>query len=313
MIDKIFKLNAAIQGLDLNLEGGRFKKGLAYLHRRLIMSTFPRWYVKKFMSFNRLNTPKPYATISGDCDLKGDIEAYPYMINLLDKYDLKACFAVVGKWVEICPKEHKLLVRKGHEIINHTYTHPDNPVFNPKMKFNKLNYEKQKEEIVRADEACREILNYEPIGFRTPHFGGMHTPSVYKILEELGYKYSSSTIATRTKNFGMPFREGKIWEFALSPSPKYPFIWLISYDIYRGPKGYPYHYTEKEFYELFEELVQLGIENNSYLNFFFDPIDVIKMPYFEKILSILKENFIVVTYRELIERGMFNASEGDRE
>lgn len=312
MIDKIFKLNAAINDLNLNLEGRRFKKGFAFLYRELITSTFPKWYVKKFMSFNRLNTPKPYATISGDCDSKGDIEAYPYMINLLDKYDLKACFAVVGKWVEICPEEHKLLAREGHEIINHTYTHPDNPEFNPWMRFNKLDYEKQKEEIVRADDACREILNYKPIGFRTPHFGQLHTPSVYRILEELGYKYSSSTIATRTKNFGIPFMVGEILEFPLSPSPKYPFIWLLPYDIYQAPKGARYHYTEKEFYTLFKELVQLGIENNSYLNFFFDPIDAIKMPYFEKILSILKENFIVVTYRELVERGMFNLSEGDR-
>ena len=297
MIGKLIELNSAIMMTNRKT----FTKYLSYGLENLITLTIPRWYVKNFMSFNnlKLDGSKSYLTISFDCDLKEDIQAYPDLIAILDKHGIKASFAVVGKWIEMYPEEHKLLLREGHEIMNHTYTHPNNPYFNQNMRFNELSYEGQKEEIKKFDDVCKDILNYEPVGFRTPHFGGFHTQSVYSILSELNYKYSSSTIATRTKNFGMPYMENEIIEFPLSPCPKYPFSCLETWALYRAPKRR--YKNENELFELFKEIVELGEKSGSYLNFYFDPMDVIKMGCFEEMLSLIKD-FTVLPYREVMSK-----------
>jgi len=107
--------------------------------------------------------------------------------------------AIAEKWLA----EH--YNRPGHEIINHTYSHPNNEELNPSQKMNRLSYDEQKEEIVRCHEVCMDILKYEPVGFRTPHFGKLHSEAIYDILQELGYCYSSSTAAICVIGFGAPF------------------------------------------------------------------------------------------------------------
>lgn len=51
-----------------------------------------------------------------------DIEEY---IKVLDEYDAKATFFVVGDWVDRYPESLKLLSTNGHEIGNHSDTHKD--------------------------------------------------------------------------------------------------------------------------------------------------------------------------------------------
>ena len=216
MIKSLVRLSSNLQATS----DSTAKEYLAYAAGELITRTMPRWYTRQFMSFNNFNAKgsKPYLTLSFDCDLREDIEAYPSLIKLLAKHKIKASFAVVGKWIEQYPEEHKFLLAEGHEIVNHTYTHPNNPHFNPHKRFTELSYEEQKEEIQRFDEVCQELLDYQPVGFRIPHL--CHTQTIYPILKELNYRYSSSTIATRTPNFGMPYAEDDITEFPLSPCPK---------------------------------------------------------------------------------------------
>jgi polysaccharide deacetylase family sporulation protein PdaB len=47
------------------------------------------------------------------------------IIKILDKYNVKATFFLVGTWVDANPEKLKLLSEKGHEIGNHTNSHPD--------------------------------------------------------------------------------------------------------------------------------------------------------------------------------------------
>lgn len=295
MIRSLIGLNSSLQMTTKR----PVRKYLSYVIGELITRTMPRWYVKKFMSFNHLKpaTSKPYLTISFDCDLEEDIQAYSDLVAILGKQSIKASFAIVGKWVEQYPEEHKLLLREGHEIMNHTFTHPDNPYFNPNKRFNELRYEEQKREIQECDEVCRGLLNYRPVGFRTPHFGSLHTHSVYPILSELNYKYSSSIVATRTKNFGMPYNENSITEFPLSPCPIYPFSCLQTWALYRAPRKQ--YRNEREFLELFKEIIRLGQKSGAYLNFYFDPMDVVKMEYFEEMLSLIK-GFTILPYRQIM-------------
>lgn len=47
------------------------------------------------------------------------------IIEILDKYDVKATFFLVGTWIDHNPEKLKKLYDKGHEIGNHTNSHPD--------------------------------------------------------------------------------------------------------------------------------------------------------------------------------------------
>lgn len=47
----------------------------------------------------------------------------PWVLDLLDKYQIKATFFMVGDNVRKHPEEYKLVVERGHRIGNHTFNH----------------------------------------------------------------------------------------------------------------------------------------------------------------------------------------------
>lgn len=47
----------------------------------------------------------------------------PEIVNILDKYDIKATFFVIGVNVKNYPETMNVVMQRGHEIANHTYSH----------------------------------------------------------------------------------------------------------------------------------------------------------------------------------------------
>ena len=47
----------------------------------------------------------------------------PWVLDLLDKYHIKATFFMVGDNVRKHPKEFQMVVERGHRIGNHTFNH----------------------------------------------------------------------------------------------------------------------------------------------------------------------------------------------
>lgn len=50
-------------------------------------------------------------------------EVTPWVLDVLDKYGIKATFFMVGDNVRKHPDEYKMVVERGHRIGNHTYNH----------------------------------------------------------------------------------------------------------------------------------------------------------------------------------------------
>ena len=50
-------------------------------------------------------------------------EVTPWVLDVLDKYKVKATFFMVGDNVRKHPDEYKMVVERGHRIGNHTYNH----------------------------------------------------------------------------------------------------------------------------------------------------------------------------------------------
>lgn len=284
-------------------------KSINKLMQRIITISCPISFTETYYSKNKENNKywngyKSCFTLSFDCDHDYDYEAMPLLLEILDKYCIKASFACIGKWIEKLPEIHRQIVDQGHEIINHTYTHPSNIHFHPLERFNQLSTKERETEIAKADCIINDILGYKPIGFRTPHFGNSHTNDIYAILKKLGYKYSSSTIAIRTPDYGNPFlSDEEIWEFPLSIDPNNINLCFDTWLRFKSPKSRHTERAEIKFFDQLKWVIEIGINGHSYINVYFDPADIILLKYLEKFLqylSELKQDIWIAKYDELV-------------
>lgn len=284
-------------------------------HRNpLIMGLFtftrPQKLVRSILQQNLQNRPrwsrKACLTLSFDCDYEADVAAFATLLPILKRYQLKTSFACVGNWIERFPAAHLKILEDGHEIVNHTYSHPDNEILNPGRKFRTLPAHEKLDEIVRCHEVCQKILNYEPVGCRIPHFRNLFTPEIYGLLQKVGYRYSSSTWLTNTTSAGRPFQPVPgIWEFPLSTCPRHPFTVFDTWHSFNSPRlAYRLvHRTVDEYIHLFKKLIDWGIETGSYINIYLDPLDIPRMERFEEICDFIQtkaDQLCVATYADLV-------------
>lgn len=261
--------------------------------------TMPRLFFRRFYSCTPRNGRYAgKATISFDCDYSADAEALPALMNVLDSYDFKASFACVGKLIERHPAQHRLVVDRGHEIVNHTYSHPFNKELGSSERFDEIPVSAQKEQVTGCHRVCKTHLEYEPIGFRTPHFSVQYTDTIYPILAELGYKYSTSTLAVKTDSCGLPFQVGKTWEFPISVCPWHPFQAFDTYHAFRS--NVTSHKDEDEYFRAFEKMISIISANGGYLCTYFDPQDIAKFNDFGRFLESISENMKPFRFVDLV-------------
>jgi peptidoglycan/xylan/chitin deacetylase (PgdA/CDA1 family) len=278
----------------------------------LITFLFPKAFVRSIYEHNihrnLWGSRKACLTLSFDCDYPEDVEALPGLLSMLQGFPYKASFACVGAWIEKFPDEHKMIIDQGHEIVNHTYSHPDNELLNPGRRFRDIPKAEKKEEIQRCQEVCQRVLGCAPKGCRIPHFKTLFTNEIYDILRELGFLYSSSTWLTNTVSCGIPFLGPRgIVEFPVSVCPLHPFTVFDTWHslnarrlshriVHRGPDRY---------FELFRDLIDVGLDTNSYINVYIDPLDIKKIPKFADMLRLVRSrDLLVETYESYIRKDL---------
>lgn len=259
-----------------------FRKSQSLPVKALATCVFPLQFFNSFYSLEELGAgkmEKPVFSLSFDVDHKIDNEVLPKLLDVLSSYKMKCDFAVIGKWVEHYPRVYSSIIDNGHDLLNHTYTHPDNSELSPNIYFKDFTHEKKKEEILKCHEVVEKTTGYEMHGYRTPHFGNQYTQDIYPILEELGYSFSSSVIAARAEKF-IPYKVGKITEFPITTCPKHPLSSFDSFHAVRAKK-----HTPGEFLSLFRFILEKAKKERLFINLYFDPQDVASLPEFEKMLE----------------------------
>ena len=98
--------------------------------------------------------------ISISFDAAWGAEDFNQIIEILDKHDVKTTFFMTGEWVSKYPECVKTLFEKGHDLGNHSTSHPD---------MTTLTKEKQREEILKVHTAVKELTGYEMDLFRPPY------------------------------------------------------------------------------------------------------------------------------------------------
>lgn len=114
--------------------------------------------------------------ISISFDAAWGAEDFPKIMEVLDKHNVKTTFFMTGEWVAKYPECVKTLAEKGHDLGNHSASHPD---------MTKLSKEKQKEQILKVHNAVKELTGYEMELFRPPY--GAYNNEVIRTCYEVNY------------------------------------------------------------------------------------------------------------------------------
>ncbi len=108
-----------------------------------------------------------------------DADCTPQILDILKEMNVKASFSVVGLHIEREPQILRRIYDEKHDIINHTYFHPD---------LSKANSILLKEEIKRTEKIIYDITGFKTRIMRPP-YGKLSTSSIedirlldYKIL-----------------------------------------------------------------------------------------------------------------------------------
>jgi peptidoglycan/xylan/chitin deacetylase (PgdA/CDA1 family) len=106
-------------------------------------------------------------------------------LEFLDDVGASATFFCVGGELERSDPARRLLreaCRRGHELANHTYSHP--------YGFTQLSEDRQQWEIRECSRVIGEIAGAPPSGFRAPGYDA--NTAVVNLLEAEGFSYDSS-------------------------------------------------------------------------------------------------------------------------
>ena len=89
----------------------------------------------------------------------------PRLLDLLDRYDARATFFVIGRWTRACPDVVHEIAARGHVLGNHTDTHPNLVWRSRQGTCDELN---RCQESIEAAAGVRPTLVRPPFGFRGP-------------------------------------------------------------------------------------------------------------------------------------------------
>lgn len=98
------------------------------------------------------------------------------ILDILDKYDIKTTFFLVDFWATKHPDMVKEIDKRGHEVQNHSTTHP---------KMTELSKEDMIKEVKTTEESIEKIIGKKSNLFRPPF--GDYNDELINTLKEIGY------------------------------------------------------------------------------------------------------------------------------
>lgn len=107
-------------------------------------------------------------------------EVTEWILDILNKYEVKATFFCIGDNIEKHPEVFQKVIQNGHSIGNHTFNHLKG------WNFSTEEYIENTLQCEKAITSNSEIVNLKSKIFRPPY--GKIKPSQSKILRKLGYK-----------------------------------------------------------------------------------------------------------------------------
>jgi peptidoglycan-N-acetylglucosamine deacetylase len=112
--------------------------------------------IKTLGTITRVETDKKVAALTFDDG--PDSEYTPRFLDILNKFNAKATFFVLGKQVDKNPGIIERAIKEGHTIGNHTWDHPAIPLLSRQERFQQM-------------KRCRNVLPQQEVNLFRPPYG----------------------------------------------------------------------------------------------------------------------------------------------
>src|SRR5213083_2418863 len=128
------------------------------------------------ITFNSVHVDGPYIAMTFDDGPSATLT--PKLLDLLAAHHIKATFFVIGENVAEHPDIVARAAREGHEIGNHSWSHPN---------FAKMSQESVRSQLQRTDDAIKNATGKRPTLMRPP-YGSLTEREKHWIHDEFGYR-----------------------------------------------------------------------------------------------------------------------------
>ena len=128
------------------------------------------------ITFDSVHVDGPYIAMTFDDGPQAKLT--PKLLDLLAAHHIKATFFVIGENVAQHPDIVARAAREGHEIGNHSWSHP---------KFGKMSDQSVRRELQRTDDAIKSATGTRPTLMRPP-YGSLTARQKRWIHDEFGYE-----------------------------------------------------------------------------------------------------------------------------
>jgi peptidoglycan/xylan/chitin deacetylase (PgdA/CDA1 family) len=126
--------------------------------------------------YSDVHVDEPYIALTFDDGPHATLT--PRLLDLLASRHIKVTFFVLGECVEQNPQVLQRAAREGHEIANHSWSHP---------QLNHLSDEGVRSQLRRTDDLIKSLIGIRPTLFRPP-YGALTSRQKKWIPDEFGYK-----------------------------------------------------------------------------------------------------------------------------
>ena len=137
----------------------------------------------------------------------------PRLLDLYDKYDVKATFFYTGHIAKLYPGVVKMAFERGHEVGSHGLTHEVSKAFDVLSPEEQLSHLKQSKQILE------DIIGEEVVSFRAPAARVDKKFSV--IMKEAGFRVDSSVSSQR---MDMMFSFGALKKLNWLTAPRHAYF-----------------------------------------------------------------------------------------
>jgi len=128
------------------------------------------------ITFNSVHVDGPYIAMTFDDGPSATLT--PKLLDLLAAHHIKATFFVIGENVAEHPEIVARAAQEGHEIANHSWSHPN---------FGKMSDEGVRSQLQRTDDAIKSATGKRPTLMRPP-YGSITAREKRWIHDEFGYQ-----------------------------------------------------------------------------------------------------------------------------
>ncbi|EKN65655.1 sporulation protein, polysaccharide deacetylase family [Neobacillus bataviensis LMG 21833] len=187
-IDSVWKAIPGYNGLKIDITASykNMKKGQVFNEKKLVfVETKPKVHLQDLppSPIYKGNPEKPM--VSFIINVAWGNEYLSDMLATLKKHNVSASFFLEGNWVKKNPELAKMIVTAGHEVGNHSYSHPD-------MK--RLTASQAREQMIKTNEIIEAATGEKCVWFAPP--SGSYRDETVKIAAEQNMKTVMWTVDT---------------------------------------------------------------------------------------------------------------------